>query len=87
MKLRVHGILLIGILLLAATLGLAGHLAAEEPQIVGTVLVNGSSDQLLAPDTLVGPYNQPEWTEHRRFSATRGESGRRRRWCRLHQSG
>lgn len=60
-------------LLLAAALGFhATRLAAAEPDTLPTVTVTDTdSDTILSPDTLVGPYNQPEWTEHRRFSATR----------------
>lgn len=61
------------LLLAAAVLGLpAASLSAAEPSTLPTVTVTDTaSDAVLSPDTLVGPYNQPEWTEHRRFSATR----------------
>lgn len=56
--------------LAALALGIS-HLGAVENKTLPTVTVTASSDDIIAPDTLVGPYNQPEWTEHRRFTTTR----------------
>jgi len=59
------------ILLAVAALGLSVYtLSAAEPNTLPTVTVT-DSDEILAHDTLVGPYNQPEWTEHRIFATTR----------------
>lgn len=57
--------------LVAFTLGLGlNALGAAEQGTLPTVTAS-APDALIAPDTLVGPYNQPEWTEHRRFPFTR----------------
>ena len=57
-----------------ATLAIAAlssvSLFAAEPATMPTVTVT-ESDEVPAHDTLVGPYNQPAWTEHRLFGATR----------------
>jgi Putative MetA-pathway of phenol degradation len=59
--------------LVAVALSLAtGVLSAAEHTTLPTVIVTApATDSILDPDTLVGPYNQPEWTEHRRFPFTR----------------
>lgn len=57
-------------LLAAGAFATAGMLSAAEPSTLPTVNVV-ESDSVLAHDTLVGPYNQPEWTEHRIFATTR----------------
>ena len=55
----------------AALIGFwSSELAASEPSTLPITTVT-ASDEVLAHDTLVGPYNQPEWTEHRLFGATR----------------
>ena len=46
-------------------------LSAVENKTLPTVTVTASDVGTLAEEVLVGPYNQPEWTEHRRFTTTR----------------
>ncbi|WP_265592743.1 transporter [Verrucomicrobium sp. BvORR034] len=51
-------------------------MAAQPSATLPTVVVNApptqtSTGSSLAEEALVGPYNQPEWTGHRRFSTTR----------------
>lgn len=54
-----------------ATAGLCviPNLGAAEPGTLPTVTVTAPGG--LAEDARVGPYQQPEWTEHRRFTTTR----------------
>jgi hypothetical protein len=46
--------------------------AAESTTTLPTVTVTGPAPATsVSEDALVGPYQQPEWTEHRRFTTTR----------------
>ncbi|MDB6120181.1 MAG: hypothetical protein JWO08_3962 [Verrucomicrobiaceae bacterium] len=59
------------IVLAAALIGLGTCvLSAAQPSTLPTVTVT-DSDEVIAHDVLSGPYNQPEWTEHRIFGTTR----------------
>lgn len=57
--------------LVFATAGLCTipNLRAAEPGTLPTVTVTAPG--AIGEDARVGPYNQPEWTEHRRFTTTR----------------
>ena len=55
---------------LLATVAIGFTANAAEPETLPTTTVS-SSDEVLSHDALVGPYNQPEWTEHRLFPGTR----------------
>lgn len=58
--------------LLGLGLLLAPTLRAVEPQPLPPVTTTGTAtDALGSVFDAVGPYNQPEWTEHRRFANTR----------------
>ncbi len=59
-------------LLLAAGLSLAPALrGAEQPTTLPTVTTTGQDASAIGLFDPVGPYGQPEWTEHRRFANTR----------------
>jgi hypothetical protein len=68
-----HQRLLLPALLLGLGLSLSGPARAAEPTTLPTVTTTGTADNSVGVDLFspVGPYNQPEWTEHRRFANTR----------------
>ena len=60
---------LIILAMLAAAPGIKPALHGAENETLPTVTVTASG--AIGEDARVGPYNQPEWTEHRRFTTTR----------------